>query len=696
MSETVNYRVVGDVAVLAVAHPPVNALSHSVRSGLLAGLERATADPGVRAIVLAAEGKTFPAGADISEFGTVAQPPSLPELCAQIEASEKPVIAALHGTPRGGGLELALAAHARIADVKTTMGLPEVRLGLVPGSGGTQRTPRLIGPKAALDMMLSGDPVPAPVAHRVGLIDAVVSDDLTGAAMAMARGCADKGARPLAIKSDRHLKDGAAWMAEIARRREMLKGTIAEAPARIVDCVEATILMPADAALRFERAAFEDLLGGDQSDALRHVFFAERRASKLPELKGITPRPVAKIGVIGAGLMGAGITVAALDAGLSVVLVERDIEALEAGAERVIDVYDRAIEKKRITPELRDKRMSQLSGHSDISAVKDCDLIIEAVVEDLHVKKDVFARLGRVAKEGAILATNTSYLDINDIAQVSGRAADVIGLHFFSPAHVMALLEIIPGDATTPDVVATGFALAQRLRKIGVRAGVTDGFIGNRVFAAYRQAAEYLLEDGASVQEIDAAMRAFGFPLGPFEVSDLAGLEIAWARRQRLAATRDPLARYVSIPDRLCELGRLGRKVGRGWYNYPRGSRRGEVDPEVTALVAEERVFHGIKPHKFSIEDIQRTCFLAMVNEGAKLLDEGIARTSSDIDVVLIHGYAFPRWRGGPMKAADQAGLLPILKDLERLARDEPSFWTPSPRFAELIKNGETFSAAGA
>ncbi|MEO0655605.1 MAG: 3-hydroxyacyl-CoA dehydrogenase NAD-binding domain-containing protein, partial [Pseudomonadota bacterium] len=598
-------------------------------------------------------------------------------------------------TALGGGFELALAAHARVAEARAVVGLPEVKLGLLPGAGGTQRLPRLAGVGPALDIMLSGEPVAARAAYELGLVDAVVTEDVLGAAITLAGRLADQEVPPLrAREREPARKDPAAWAKAIAERRKVLESSPVLAPKKIIDCVEAVQLLPFDAAMHFERAAFEDLLASDQSAAMRHAFFAERRAAKLPELAGVAPHQIGRIGVLGGGLMGAGVTVACLDAGFPVILVEKDIEALEAGVERVIDIYDRLVARKKLTAEVRDERVGRLSGRVEIEAMAEADFIIEAVVENADVKHQIFAELNAVTRPGTILATNTSYLDINDIAQASGRPAMVVGLHFFSPAQVMRLVEVVPGKVTSPEVTATAFALARKLGKIAVRAGVTDGFIGNRILSAYRKAAEYLLEDGASVVDIDSAMRDFGFPLGPFQVSDLAGLDIAWARRQRLASTRDPDERYVTIPDRLCELGRLGRKVGRGWYAYPRdGDRMGEVDPEVTAIIAEERLFQGIRARSFAPEEIQQRCMLAMANEGARLLVEGIARRPSDIDVVMMHGFAYPRWHGGPMKSADLMGLFKVRKALQALAEDAPHLWLPAPIFDDLIKNGKTFNA---
>lgn len=691
----VTYEIEGEIAVLTVANPPVNALSGPVRQGLDQGLKQALADPAIRAILLMGAGRTFPAGADISEFDKPPfAEPWVPELCNRIEASDKLVIAALHGTALGGGFEIALAAHYRVALKDTRFGLPEVTLGLLPGAGGTQRTPRLGGAKVALDLMLSGRPVLAQSEAGRAFFDAVYEEDLRGHAIGYAARLIEDKAP---IRRTRDARDGfadpMAYQQAIAERRKSLEGKPEIAPREILRCVEAAALLPFDIGLEFESSAFTGLLQGDQSKALRHAFFAERRAARIPEAQSGRPREVHQIGLLGGGLMGAGIAIACLDAGYRVTLLERDSDALAAGLARINAIYDRAVSRGRLSQARRDARLERLDATLDMRELAEADLVIEAVIEDIEVKRQVFASLGAVTKPGAVLVSNTSYLDVNEFADASGREADVLGMHFFSPAHVMRLVEVVVTDKVSADAVATVVAVARRLRKIPLRSGVTDGFIGNRLLSAYRTASEYMVEDGATPYEIDKAMRAFGMKLGPFEVSDMAGLDIAWARRKRLAPTRDPEMRYVAIADYLCEMGRLGQKTGSGYYLYEAGSRAGKPDPDVLRLIEEERAAMGIKPRKFTTAEIQRRCLAAMANEGARLLREGIAVRPSDIDVVMIHGYGFPRWRGGPMKAADLIGLMELRLSLQDYAREDAVFWAPDPVFAELEKNGETFES---
>lgn len=693
MSQAVAYQVEDGIAVLSINNPPVNALGIAVRLGLVDGLDRALADDAVAAIVILGEGRTFPAGADITEFGKAPQEPFLPEVCDRIEAATKPVVAALHGTALGGGFEIALGAHYRIAHPSAAVGLPEVNLGILPGAGGTQRAPRLAGAEIALDLMLSGSPMKVTDPRAAAFIDRIADGDLRIAAVDYAREIVANGAN---IRPTRNVTDGfrdaAAYqtvvrskMSEVSKRPEL-------APAEIVRCVEAAELLPFDNGIAFERAAFETCLKSDQSDALRHVFFAERKAAKLPELAQGTAREVSYVGVIGGGTMGAGIVAACLGAGLDVVLVERDRNALDAGLARVHTILERALKRGRISAQSCEAQLARLQGHDDLVALADVDLVIEAVVEEMNVKKQVFTQLDAIVRDDAILATNTSYLDINQIAAATRQPENVLGLHFFSPAHVMRLLEIVVADKTSADAVATGVALAKALRKIPVRAGVCDGFIGNSIFAAYRTVADFLIEDGASPYEVDAAMRAYGMALGPFQVSDLAGLDIGWARRKRLAATRDPAERYVAIGDRLCENGWFGQKTGRGYYQYSEGARLGTPDPEVLAVIDAERSRKGIVPKTFTAHEIQTRVVAVMANTGARLLREGIATRPGDIDTVLVHGYGFPRWRGGPMKAADQAGLLALKNDLEAFAREDPHFWQVEPVFHELQRDGRTFA----
>jgi 3-hydroxyacyl-CoA dehydrogenase len=681
----------GDVAVLVIDHPPVNALGHAVRAGLAAGMHDALQDPAVAAIVIRAEGRTFPAGADIAEFGKPPQPPMLPELCDAIEASPKPVIAAIHGTALGGGLELALAAHYRVALASAKVGLPEVSLGILPGAGGTQRTPRIVGAAAAIELMTTGKPIGTARARDMGLIDAVVEDDLATAALALARVVLDegRGTRPTRNRAE-GLSDPAAYHAAIAAARARHAKDRLPGPRRIVDCIEAALLLPFAQGLAFERAAFEELVTTPEAAGLRHAFFAERRAARFPEAAA-QARPVAHVGVAGAGLMGAGIAYAALTAGLTVTLLDRDQAALARGLERVATLMERAVAQGRTTEAARAEDWARLDGALDASGLSGCDLVIEAVFEDFDTKAGVLRALDAALKPGAVIATNTSYLDVDALAAVTSRPADVIGLHFFSPAHVMRLLEVVVGRATAPEVVATGLALGRRLGKVAVRSGVCDGFIGNRMLTAYRQAAEFAVEDGADPAAVDAAMRAFGFPLGPFEVSDLAGLQISWARRKRLAATRDPALRYVAIADRLCEAGRFGQAAGKGWYDYAPGERAPRPSAEVAAIIAAEQRAKGIVPRAFTADELRLRCLSALANEGARILGEGVAARPSDIDAVWLFGYGFPRWEGGPMHWADAFGLPALVETLAACAPEAPAFWAPAPLLLEIAGAGGRF-----
>jgi len=691
MSQVVAYEVQGAVAVLTINNPPVNALSAAVRQALSKGVDQALADEAVEAIVIRAAGRTFPVGADVREFGKPPQEPHLGTLCSQIEASPKPVIAAIHGTALGGGFEVALGAHYRIIDKGARIGLPEVLLGILPGAGGTQRTPRLTGAGPALELILSGKPVSAAKAHKLGLVDRVSEGDLHEQTLEYARQLINTGAGPRPTCARREgLEDAAAYLKAVKEWREKVKTNRLEAPARIVDCVEAVVMVPFETGLAMERAGFKHLVATDQARALRYAFFAERAAAKVPELSA-KPRDISRVGVVGGGLMGAGIAYTCLLAGLPVVLVERNSEALEAGQGRIKALFDGGVARGRISEELATKQFGHLVFSTDMSALSQADLVIEAVFEEESVKQDVFQALDQVMRPGAILATNTSYLDIDKLAATISRPEDVIGFHFFSPAHIMRLLEVVVGARTSEDVTATGFALAKRLGKIPVRAGVCDGFIGNRVLSAYRQAADYMLEDGASPYEIDAAMREYGFALGPYQVTDMAGLQISWARRKRLAPTRDPEERYVRIGDILCEMGRFGQKTGQGFYRYEAGNRRGLEDPDVLELIATEREHKGISPRSFTPEEIQARCIDAMSNEGARLLGENIALRPSDIDVVMLHGYGFPRWRGGPMLAADMKGLLMMNNALKHRADEEDKFWRPAELLVELVRDGKHF-----
>ena len=678
--EAVGYEVEDGVAVLAIRNPPVNALSQAVRAGLWAAMDRAEAE--ARAVVIVGDGRTFIAGADISEFGLPPKEPGLPSLCDRIEASPLPVVAAIHGTALGGGLEVALAAHHRVAVPGAKVGLPEVLLGILPGAGGTQRLPRLTGAAAALDLVTTGRHVPASEALDLGILDRVEDGEPRVIGLAYAREILAEGAGPRRV-SELPRPDPVDW--DAAHDRALAKGRGQIAPATAVRAVQAASEMEYPEGLARERELFGELMDSPQREGLIHAFFAERAVGKLPELKGVEPREVAHVGVIGGGTMGSGIATACLLAGLTVTMVEASEEALARGQATVASNLDGAVARGKMSEARRDA--VEFAGAADLDALAGADLIVEAVFEEMDIKLDVFGRLDGVARPGAILATNTSYLDVDVIAAATLRPEDVIGLHFFSPAHVMRLLEIVVGERTAPEVIATGFALAKRLGKVGVRAGVCDGFIGNRILSHWRTVVDHMVLDGASPYRIDRALEAFGMAMGPYKVADLAGLDIGWATRKRLAPTRDARERDPTFADRLCEMGRFGRKTGRGFYVYEDG--RPIEDPEVEAIVAEAREGEG---RAFEDEEIARRTMAAMVNEAARVVEEGIAARPLDVDVVLVHGYGFPRWRGGPMLWADREGLGELLADIRRYAEEDDFLWRPAPLLERLASEGRRFA----
>jgi len=649
-SDTVRGAVSNGVLLIEIDHAPVNALSTDVRKGLLAAIAYGEATVDIAGIVVTGAGSIFIGGADIREFGAPPAEPVLPAVLAAIENATKPVVAAINGAALGGGLEVALAAHRRIASQTATLALPEVKLGIVPGAGGTQRLPRLIGIPAAIDMIATGRSVLAAEALKLGILDRVEDGDLRAAAVAEARSLVGTTLRrsgackvPLAPTD---AIDAAASKA-LARARGQ------SAPREAVRLVRLSGERPFAEALAEERRTFLALRDSEQAAALRHVFFAERAAAKVSGLEDVKLRKVETIGVVGLGLMGSGIATCALDAGYTVVGIEQAEDAVAKGRSRVEGLLDRALKSGRIDAAGKADRLQRLTTSGALQSLATADLVIEAVFDDLSVKTELFVRLDGIVRSDAILATNTSYLDPDPIAAATTRPERVLGLHFFSPANVMRLLEVVRCARTAPDVLATGLAVAKRLRKLPIVCGVTEGFIGNRIFSAYRREAEFLLEDGALPQQIDAATETYGFAMGPFAVFDLAGLEIAWARRKRQAATRDPKARYVDIADHLCEAGRLGLKAGRGWYRYRDGKR--EVDPEVTALIEQRRAAKGLIARTISDDEVRQRLLAAMAAEGAALLSEGIAARASDIDLVMINGYGFPAHKGGPMFAAEQA-----------------------------------------
>jgi 3-hydroxyacyl-CoA dehydrogenase len=639
----------GDVAVILIDNPPVNAASQAVRAGVVDALATANADPAIAAIVIACAGKTFVAGADVKEFGKPPVPPFLPDVVLSIENSAKPVVAAVHGTALGGGFEIALAAHARIAVEDASFGLPEVKLGIVPGAGGTQRLPRLAGMVTAIELAASGRRISAGEAQKLGVIDRIAEGGLIAAATAFARELAGK---PLRRTGDLPVPpfDEQQAAAQIAAADRKARGQIS--PGEAARLVRLAADLSLSEGLARERAKFLELVGSEQAAALRYVFAAERAAGKIPGLEDVAPRAIGNVGVVGAGLMGAGIAVSFADAGYSVMVVERDQPSAEAGRSRVESLYDRMVKSGRIDAAGKAERLGRMNFFADRAALSGSDLVIEAVFDDLDVKRELFSALSGIVRPDAILATNTSYLDPNVIAEVVANPQRLVGLHFFSPANVMRLVEVVRTASASPEVLATGLAVVKRLGKLGVVSGVCEGFIGNRIFTTYRQHCDFMLEEGALPHEIDAAIEAFGFPMGPYAVNDLAGLDISWARRKRNAATRDPSERYVVIADRLCEAGRFGQKTGRGYYSYAGG--RKAVDPEVTALIEAVSRQGGHVRRRFGPDEIVGRIMTAIAAEGRKILDEGIALRASDIDLVLINGYGYPAWRGGPMY---QAGL---------------------------------------
>lgn len=673
----------GDVALVIINSPPVNALSATVRQGIAAGLERALADPGVAAVILMCGGRTFFAGADITEFGKPPVAPGIRDLQAMIEGAAKPVIAAIHGTALGGGLEVALAAHYRVATHTAKCGLPEVNLGLLPGAGGTQRLPRLVGVEAALEMVTSGQHIPALKAQQLGLLDALTPvDDLRIGALVFARMVvAENKPLPLVRNMDGKIaacREKPEIFAAFRKANER-KFRGFQAPEYNIRCIEAAVNLPFDEGIREERRLFEELLAGPQSAAQRYAFFAERQVAKVPDIGAdIAPRSVAKVGVIGAGTMGGGIAMAFLNAGLPVTLVEMKEEALAHGTGVIRRNYEATAAKGKLTTADVEKRMGLLTGSLSLSDLADCDLVIEAVFEQMDIKREVFAKLDAVAKPGAILATNTSYLDIDAIAGVTGRPQDVVGLHFFSPAHVMRLLEIVRGEATAKDVVATAMAIARKIGKTGVVVGNCFGFVGNRMLAQRSREADKLVLEGALPWDVDRVIHDFGFPMGPFQMRDLAGMDIGWDRARSSSST---------VREILNEMGRLGQKAGAGYYDYDE-KRNGTPSPLAEKVILDFAAAKGHRRRAVSDQEILERCLYSMVNEGAKILEEGKAARASDIDTIWVTGYGWPVYRGGPMFWAAQQGLPHVLERIRALHAAHGDDFRPAPLLERLAATG--------
>lgn len=655
----------GDVGIIVIDNPPINAGSAEVRRGLLDAVQAVQRDDRIVAAVLIGAGNTFIAGSDLREFGQPLHEPQLPAVIAAIEGCGKPFVAALHGAALGGGFELALGCDARIAAPGTVVGLPEVTLGIIPGAGGTQRLPRIVGLSRAIRMVCAGERLPSSEALAAGLIDEVATGELRAAAVAHARRLRG---RKLRLR-DRAVPAADPAAIEAASAAALKAGKKRPAVQAAIDAILASARLPIDAALAEERAVFQALRVSREAAALRHQFFAERDSARHPALAGVLPRAVQQVAVIGAGTMGSGIAIAALDAGFDVALLEQDPAALERGATRIHEHHAARVRAGKIKAAVAAQCEGRLRCSTDWALVSEADFVIEAVFEDLAVKQQVFRRLDALAKPGAVLATNTSYLDLDAIAAATRRPQDVIGLHFFSPAQVMRLLEVVRGPVTAPDALATGLAVGKRLRKLAVLTGNAFGFIGNRIYSAYRRQCEFMVEEGAWPEQVDAALEAFGFAMGPFAVADLSGLDIAWRMRQAQAATRDPAARYVHIPDRLCEAGRLGRKTGAGYYRYDGGGTQRAIDPAVHALIEQACAERGIARREIGDDEIRRRALLAIVNEAALLLGEGVAEHATDVDVVLVNGFGFPRWEGGPVFWARERGADALAGDIEWLAR---------------------------
>src|SRR5471032_3376244 len=689
------YQVHGSVAVITLNNPPVNGMGLATRTAAVNGIKQAWADDAVKAIVITGAGKAFSGGADIKEFNTPAAlaEPNLHTLIATAEGSTKPVVAAIHTVCMGGGLELALGCHYRVAMPGAQIALPEVKLGLLPGAGGTQRLPRVLGLEMALNMIVSGTPVLSDKLANTELFDAVFAADadLVSSAVAFAETIAE--ARPLPKVRDRKV-DYPNHEAFLQFSRNTVKAMSGPFPAPLecVETVAASVTMKFEDGMKFERERFIHLIQTTESKALRHAFFAERQASKVPDVPADTPvRAIKSAAVIGAGTMGGGIAMNFLNAGIPVVMLETKQEALDKGIATIRKNYDNTMKKGKLTQEKFDQRMALLSGTLAYEEISQADIVVEAVFEDMGVKETVFRKLDEVMKPGAILASNTSTLDVDKIADFTRRPQDVIGTHFFSPANVMKLLEIVRGAKTGKDVLATTLALSKKIKKTGVVSDVCDGFIGNRMLDKYARQAQFLLEEGALPKQVDRAMESFGMAMGPFRMSDLAGGDVSWYIRKRRYA-EDPGRPHQVVPDRLCEMGRFGQKTGAGWYRYEAGKRDAIPDPIVEELIVSYSKEANIPRRKISDEEIVQRCVFALVNEGALILEEKIAQSASDIDLVYLAGYGFPPFRGGPMFYADTVGLYTVLRAIERFAKNPhagPELWKPAGLLKKLAAEGK-------
>jgi len=692
MSDLVHSETRGSVAVITLDSPPVNALGSAVREALVARIAAAVEDPAVEALVLTGSGRCFSGGADIREFGSPPRDPHLRKVIETAEDCPKPVVAAIHGVAVGGGLELALGCHYRVGAQSARLGLPEIKLGLLPGAGGTQRLPRVIGAEPALDLILSGDPIPAAEACALGLLDAVVEDDLTAGAVAFVEKLIAEGRGPRKSRHQEIPVDHGADIFEAARQRIARRARGLIAPYRCIESVENAVKLTFEDGMRMEREFFVECLASEQSAGQRHAFFAERQANKIPGVPKDTPvKAIESAAVIGCGTMGGGIAMNFANAGIPVRVLETSEEALDKGLAIIRKNYAGSVSRGRISQEEMDGRMFLIGSATDYAQLEDADIVIEAAFEDMDLKKQIFAELDTACKPGAILATNTSTLDVNEIAAATSRPEAVIGTHFFSPANVMRLMENVRGEKTSPETIASVMALTKRLGKVGALVGVCDGFVGNRMLYAYTRQANFLLEEGALPQQVDKVIFDFGFPMGPFAMGDLAGLDVGWRIRQRRAAARDPEERYSSLADKICERGRFGQKTGAGWYRYDSGSRAPQPDPEIEKLILETSAELGRTRRDIDDQEILERCLYPLINEGAKILEEGLAIRSSDIDVIWIYGYGFPIHRGGPMFYADKVGPSAIYQVMSRLQQEHGELLEPAALLEDLAKSGKRF-----
>ena len=692
----VHYERHGAVAVITVDNPPVNVLSPGVPEGIVEGLSKGNADDEVEAFVLMGAGRSFIAGADIKTFTLPRdQVPDIPKLVAAVANTPKPVVAALHGSALGGGLEVALGCHYRVAAPGTRLGFPEVKLGLLPGAGGTQRLPRLIDAQKALGLITTGNPIKAEEAQELGLVDAIVQGNLLESALTYAEEVVKGGARLRRVSEmEPKLEVPFDSFFTEARKQVAKKAKGMEAPLRCVDAVQAAVTLPFDEGLKRERELFMEALDSDQSKALRHIFFAEREAAKVPGLEEVKPKEVAQAAVVGAGTMGGGIAMNFANAGVKVKVLETSSDALERGMKTVRKNYQRTVDKGRLSQEKMNERLDLIEGVLNYDALSDADMVIEAVFEDMDIKKEVFGTLETVTQPSTVLATNTSTLDVNAIAQITSRPEEVLGTHFFSPANVMKLLEVVRADATSDEALATVLALAKKMRKVPVVVGVCDGFVGNRMIHKYTREASFLLEEGALPQQVDGVMKDFGMAMGPFAMGDLAGLDVGYRIRQRQAKTRDPEERYSAVADKVHDLGRLGQKTLAGFYRYEEGSRTPIPDPEIEDLIVQHSQDIGMARRDISDEEILKRLMYQLVNEGAKILEEGIAQRAGDIDVIYVYGYGFPAYRGGPMFYAEQVGLKEVYADIQHFHEVHGKLWEPAPLLKRLVKEGEGFSGS--